>query len=68
MAHGLAGLLLGLARHRAGVHDDEIGRRRIGFDAARAKEHGRDLVAFDTVDLAPQIDDRKAQASPERVS
>ena len=62
-AHGLAGLLLGLAGDGAGVHHDEVGvrLRRLGAAGGQAR---RSVVRLHAVDLAAQVDDGEVHSAP----
>ena len=61
MAYGLAGLLLGLAGDRAGVHDDEIGRRLSNGHSPAFREQPLETVGLHAVHLAAQVHDRVAE-------
>ena len=62
-AHGLAGLLLGLAGDGAGVHHDEVGvrLRRLGAAGGQAR---RGVVRLHAVHLAAQVDDGEVHSAP----
>ncbi len=55
MSDGLARLGLGLARHRAGVDDDEVGLVLLDQGKAGLQKIGGDAIGFDAVYPAPEI-------------
>ena len=61
MAHGLAGLLLGLAGDRAGVYDDEVSRRFCHRSTPALAEQPFETVGLHAVHLAAQVHDRVAE-------
>ena len=57
MTDGLTGLGLGLARHGAGIDDDQVGILGLHHRKALAHKIGSDTVGLNPVDAATKVDD-----------
>ena len=64
LPHGLAGLLLGIAGHRASVHDHDIGLPGLGQAGALVQQRRGDPVDLHAVDLAADVHQPDSHARP----